>query len=343
MRFIRAFLVPTLAFVALTGCKAVVLEPSGDVALRQRDLLVMSTGLMLLIIIPVMALTAWFAWHYRKGNAKASYTPEWDHSTKLELVIWAAPLLIIICLGALTWMGTHLLDPYRPLDRLAKDVPVDANVAPLDVDVVALDWKWLFIYPQYGIASLNTLAVATDRPIHFYITASSVMNSFYIPALAGQIYAMPGMETTLHAVMNKDGAYDGFSANFSGSGFSEMRFKMHSMGDADFNAWVQAAKAGNGNLDHATYLQLERPSIANPPQTYATVDPTLYHDILNICAAPGQTCMDRMMAVDMAKDKHGKAMAMTMPMADESSTQPQPMSMPGMDMHGDMQGAPHAE
>ena len=192
-------LAPVMAL--LSACDLVVLKPAGDVAAQQGDLLMISTLLMLIIILPVMALIVFFAWKYRASNKDAEYQPEWDHSTSLELVIWAAPLLIIICLGALTWAGTHLLDPYRPIDRIKPGQAVAENVEPLQVNVVALDWKWMFIYPQYGVATVNELAAPVDRPIRFHITSSSVMNSFYIPALAGQIYAMPGMETKLHAVI----------------------------------------------------------------------------------------------------------------------------------------------
>ena len=223
-------LLALLPFAALLGgCDFVVLAPAGDVAIQQRDLVVISTVLMLIIVLPVMALTIFFAWRYRQSNTAAPYEPEWDHSTQLELVIWSAPLLIIICLGALTWMGTHLLDPYRSLGRIAADKPIESKDASLNVEVVALDWKWLFIYPDYGVAAVNELAAPVDRPIRFRITASSVMNSFYIPALAGQIYAMPGMETKLHAVANKAGTYRGFSANYSGAGFSGMHFEFKSL------------------------------------------------------------------------------------------------------------------
>ena len=209
----------------LSGCDWVVLNPAGDVARQQADLVVISTVLMLLIIVPVMALTVWFAWHYRASNKAARYEPEWNHSTQLELVIWSAPLLIIIALGALTWVGTHLLDPYRSLARIDKERPLHPEAEPMEVNVVALDWKWLFIYPEQGIATVNELVLPVDRPVRFRITASSVMNSFYAPALAGQIYAMPGMETKLHAVLNKPGNFTGFSANYSGAGFSGMRWK----------------------------------------------------------------------------------------------------------------------
>jgi cytochrome o ubiquinol oxidase subunit 2 len=192
-------LLSILPLLFLAGCNMVVMAPSGDIAVQQRDLIIISTVLMLLIIIPVIFLTLFFAWRYRRSNTAATYAPEWHHSTRLEIVIWAAPLAIIIALGAVTWISTHKLDPYRPLDRLDAERAVPADTKPLTVEVVALDWKWLFFYPDLGIATVNELAAPVDMPINFKITSSSVMNSFYIPALAGQIYAMPGMETKLHA------------------------------------------------------------------------------------------------------------------------------------------------
>ena len=171
----------------LCACDAVVLNPSGDVAQQQRDLLVDSTALMLIVIVPVMVMTVLFAWRYRQSNRAARYEPDWDHSIHLELLIWAAPLLIIIGLGGLTWVGTHLLDPYRTLGRIKPGESVAYAARPLRVDVVALDWKWLFIYPEYGIATVNELAAPLDRPIEFRITAAAVMNSLFIPTLAGQV------------------------------------------------------------------------------------------------------------------------------------------------------------
>ena len=181
-------LLPACALLPLAGCeKAVLLNASGDIARQQGDLIVVSTVLMLLIIVPVIALTLFFAWRYRASNQKATYKPDWDHSIQLELVIWAAPLLIIIALGAITWITTHTLDPYRPLDRIAENKPVPAGTKPLVVEVVAMDKQWLFLYPEQGVAAINELAVPVDRPIEFRITATTVMQSFFIPALAGQI------------------------------------------------------------------------------------------------------------------------------------------------------------
>jgi cytochrome o ubiquinol oxidase subunit II len=292
-------LLALLPFAALLGgCDFVVLAPAGDVAIQQRDLVIISTILMLLIVLPVMALTVFFAWRYRHSNTAAHYEPEWDHSTQLELVIWSEPLLIIVCLGALTWMGTHLLDPYRTLGRIDADKPIESKDAPLNVEVVALDWKWLFIYPDYGVASVNELAAPVDRPIRFRITASSVMNSFYIPALAGQIYAMPGMETKLHAVANEQGTFKGFSANYSGAGFSGMHFAFKSLSASDFDKWIAAAKASSNMLGRSDYLQLERPSENEPVRLYGKADGDLYKAILNMCVEPGKMCMSEMMAID---------------------------------------------
>jgi cytochrome o ubiquinol oxidase subunit 2 len=307
-------LFPLLALLA--GCEAGPLNPAGDVAVQQRNLLIESTVLMLFIIVPVMFLIVFFAWRYRQSNKAAPYEPDWDHSTHLELAIWSAPLLIIVCLGALTWVGTHLLDPYRQIGRIAAGQPVAADARPVNVEVVALDWKWLFIYPDYGIATVNEMAAPVDTPINFKITASSVMNSFYIPALAGQIYAMPGMQTALHAVINQAGDYKGFSANYSGAGFSGMHFVFKGLSQGDFDAWIARARAGGGNLDRQAYLALERPSENVPVATYAAVGPGLYDAILNMCVEPGKMCESQMAAID-AKGGLGLAgIRNTIPVAD---------------------------
>jgi len=301
---------PTLlscATLALAGCDTVLLNPSGDVAMQEGQLIINSTLLMLLIIVPVIALTLLFAWRYRASNREARYDPEWSHSTQLELVIWSAPLMIIIALGAMTWISTHTLDPYRPLDRIAPDRPVPADVKPLVVEVVALDWKWLFFYPEQGIATVNEMAAPVDRPIQFKITASSVMNSFYIPALAGQIYAMPGMETQLHAVINHPGDYEGFSANYSGAGFSHMRFRFHGLNDADFERWIARVKNSGQTLSRDAYLELEKPSEREPVRLYADVAPGLYQSILNLCVKPGTVCMSEMMKKKNVRPKEGEA------------------------------------
>jgi len=284
----------------LCGCDWVVMKPHGDIAQQQANLIVTSTLLMLLIIVPVIALTLFFAYRYRQSNTEATYAPDWDHSTRLELVIWGAPLLIIIALGAITWISTHKLDPFRPLDRISEGKPLAANVKPLEVYAVAMDWKWLFIYPEQGIALVNEMAAPVDRPIHFRFTSTSVMNTFYVPALAGMIYAMPGMETQLHAVINKAGIYDGMSAQYSGAGFSDMRFKFHGLTDEDFAKWVESNKAGGNTLTRADYLKLEQPSTKAPIQRFAGVEPGLWGAIVDRCVDGKKMCSSTMAAIDAA-------------------------------------------
>jgi cytochrome o ubiquinol oxidase subunit 2 len=269
---------------------------------QQKNLILLATGLMLLIIVPVIALTLFFAWKYRASNTEAPYEPDWHHSTKLELVIWSIPVAIIMVLGSVAWVTSHTLDPYRPLDRIQPGRPVAAGTTPLEVDVVALDWKWLFIYPQLGVASVNELAAPVDRPIAFRITASSVMNSFYVPALAGQVYAMPRMQTQLHAVINKPGVYDGLSANYSGAGFSGMHFKFEGMPQAGFDRWVAGLRASPARLTAADYAKLAAPSQDEPVRHYAAVDPELFMDIIEGCAGQAR-CGDAM--PDMPGMSHG--------------------------------------
>ncbi len=284
--------------VLLSGCSGAILHPAGDIALQQRNLIIASTVLMLLIIVPVMLLTAVFAWRYRESNTQATYTPEWNHSTTLEFVIWSAPLLIIIALGALTWITTHTLDPFRPLNRIDAARPLAADVKPVRIQVIALDWKWLFIYPDQGIATVNEAAVPVDVPVEFDITASSVMNAFAVPAVAGMIYAMPGMQTQLHAVVNREGRYEGFSGNYSGAGFSDMRFALLGKSQAGFDAWIAQAKADGTPLGRPEYLELEKPSEREPVRRYGTVASDLYDAILNRCVLPGKMCERDMMAID---------------------------------------------
>ena len=280
--------------------KLIVMNPLGDVAVQKAQLIVTSTLLMLLIIVPVIAATLFFAFRYRQSNTAATYTPEWDHSTRLELLIWGAPLAIIIALGAITWISTHKLDPYRPLDRIDAQHAVAPGTKPLVVQVVALDWKWLFVYPEQGIATVNELAAPVDRPIEFRITSSTVMNAFYVPELAGMVYAMPGMETQLHAVINKVGNYEGMSANYSGAGFSDMKFRFLGMTDSDFAQWVDDNKASGQTLDKLAYLKLEAPSQREPVRHFASVERDLYTAVLNRCAEGDKMCAGQMMAIDAA-------------------------------------------
>lgn len=294
-----AWLAAAAAVAGLAGCgKTVVLNPAGDIAAQQGNLVVTATLLMLIIIVPVILLTLLFAWKYRQGNVDAKYDPDWHHSTVLELVIWSVPLMIIIALGALTWIATHKLDPYRPLDRIDAQRALAADAKPLEVQVVAMDWKWLFFYPEQGIATVNELAAPVDRPIRFKLTATSTMNAFYVPDLAGMIYAMPGMQTELNAVINKPGVFQGLASHYSGKGFSGMTFKFHGLSDAEFAQWVDKARADGKPLDKISYLQLARPSERDPVQLFSSVEPDLYHRVLNRCVEDGQPCMHETMAKD---------------------------------------------
>ena len=268
-------------------------------ALRERNLIIASTCLMLLIILPVIAATAVFAWRYRATNTTAAYAPDWHHSTQLEVLIWTAPLLIIVALGAMTWMGAHLLDPFRPLDRLDADRGVAADAKPLVIDVVAMDWKWLFFYPDQGIATVNDLTLPVDVPVNFRITSATVMNSFFIPALAGQIYAMAGMETKLSVVANRTGNFNGLSSHYSGAGFSHMNFGVHDRTQQEFDQWVAMVKSKGTPLDQAAYGNLEKPSEEVPATYFASFKPDLFKAILNMCAQPGKMCQDEMMHIDM--------------------------------------------
>ncbi|MEM9139603.1 MAG: ubiquinol oxidase subunit II [Pseudomonadota bacterium] len=294
----------TLAVLALTsllaGCEMIVLSAPGDVAAQQGDLIIYATVLMLIVIVPVMALTVFFAWRYRESNKNAEYDPDWDHSISLEIVVWSVPLAIIICLAGLTWVATHRLEPYEPVRRISETQPVDPNVEPMVVQVVSLDWKWLFIYPEYGIATVNEAATIVDRPVEFLITSDTVMNSFYIPAMAGMIYAMAGMQTELNAVMNKPGTYKGISANYSGAGFSHMHFDFHAFDEAGFEEWAQKVRDGADavELTRQVYVDLSEPTVNHPVVYYGGIQDGLWDRILNMCVGEEDLCQNDMMMVD---------------------------------------------
>ncbi|MEM6616322.1 MAG: ubiquinol oxidase subunit II [Pseudomonadota bacterium] len=297
MTFVRTCLL-VAAGLLLAGCEWVVMSPSGDIARQQADLIIYSTILMLIIILPVIGLTFFFAWRYRESNKRATYEPDWDHSISLEIVVWSVPLAIIICLAGLTWVATHRLNPYDPVRRISLEQPVDPDVEPLIVQVVAMDWKWVFIYPEQGIATINEAAAIVDRPIEFQLTSDTVMNSFYIPALAGQIYAMAGMQTELNAVINEAGTYKGISAHYNGYGFNEMNFDFLGLDQAGFDAWVETVKGSSEGFDQDVYVELQVPSIGNPKAYYGTVRDGIWDRIVNMCVNPLDLCRDDMMMVD---------------------------------------------
>jgi len=275
----------------LSGCKeAVLINSQGMIGKDERDLIYTALVLMLLVVVPVIILTLFFAWRYRASNHTATYAPEWSHSTKIEVVIWGIPIAIIAILAAITWKTTHELDPYRPIE-----IP---GVKPLTVQVVALDWKWLFIYPEQKIATLNYLQIPVATPIDFRITADAPMNSFMIPQLGGQIYAMAGMQTHLYLVADKAGDYAGRGYSFSGGGFNGMTFNTKASSAQEFAAWVEQVKASGGKLDIAKYKELVKPSEYNHPELFGTVVEGLYDKIMMKFMMPG---MEDMQDMDHAK------------------------------------------
>jgi cytochrome o ubiquinol oxidase subunit 2 len=322
MKRAAGLLFVTALSLLLGGCERMVtMFPTGDIALQQRNLILFSVGVMLLIIVPVMALTVLFAYRYRWSNPNKTYDPSFDHSTKLELVIWSCPLLIIIALSAVTWTSTHLLDPFRPLDRIAPGKPVPADAKPLNVQAVALDWKWLFIYPDLGIATVNELALPVDVPVRFAITSSDQFNTFYAPTLAGMIYAMPTMRSELNAVLNKPGESWGYSANYTGRGYSDMRFKLRGFEAADFDGWVAETRAAGGSLDLAKLIELIKPSEKDPAARFASADAGLFDRVLNRCVEPGKPCMVDVMRRDMERgggDPNSHHMGGGMPLGREA-------------------------
>lgn len=259
------------AVLALAGCDGGVLDPKGQVGVDEKNLIIISTLLMLLVVIPVIVMTLYFAWKYREGREHEIYAPKWAHSGKIEAAVWLVPVVIVLILGVITWRSTHSLDPYKPLEHERE---------PLTVEVVSLNWKWLFIYPEQGIAAMNELVIPTDRPVNFKITSESTMNSFFIPQLGSQIYSMAGMETKLHLIANEPGTFEGFSANYSGEGFSGMHFETRAVDEAEFERWASDMKRGHGTLDSARYAQLAEPSENHPVEYFSAVSDGLFHQIM---------------------------------------------------------------
>lgn len=263
---------------ASRGASYDVLSPAGEVAQRQKDLILFTSALSLIVIVPVFWLLFLFAYKYRASNKKAKYLPEWDGSAKLEFIWWAIPIVIIGVLSVVAFKTSHSLDPYKPLI---------SDTKPLTVQVVALEWKWLFIYPEYQVASVNQLNVPANTPINFEITADAPMNSFWIPKLGGQIYAMAGMQTKLHLEAAKEGKYYGSSANLSGTGFAGMNFMTIASSNNDFDAWVNSAQKSSISLNSQTYKELARQSENNKPTFYKLEQPSLYNDIIMSYNAAG--------------------------------------------------------
>lgn len=271
-------LTAALSALLLAGCSYGVLAPAGPVGRAERLVLLNSLAIMLTIVIPTIIATLFFAWRYRASNTRARYLPHFAYSGRLELIIWSIPTLIILFLGGVIWAGSHDLDPMRPLP---------ARETPLEVQVVSLDWKWLFIYPAQGIASVNVIEAPAGVPIHFSITSASVFNVFFVPRLGSEIYAMNGMATQLHLQADEPGVYPGLSAHFSGDGFPDMMFEVRAVTADQFNDWVAATRERGPALDTAAYDRLRRQSANVAPYTYRSVRTNLFADIVAQKLPPG--------------------------------------------------------
>jgi cytochrome o ubiquinol oxidase subunit 2 len=269
---------PLFAPLLLAACQPGVLNPRGPIGVEDRTILIDSMAIMLAIVIPTIVATFAFAWWFRASNARAKYLPGWAHSGRIELLVWSIPLLTITLLGGVAWIGAHDLDPYKPLESSEK---------PLEIQVVSLDWKWLFIYPDQHIASINELELPVGVPVHFSLTAASVMNTFFIPQLGSMIYTMNHMTTQLNLRADTAGTYHGISGHFSGDGFSGMHFDVHAVTPDQFSGWVQTARGAGATLDSAGYLALEKQSMDVPPTTFRDVEPDLFNKIVTVELPPG--------------------------------------------------------
>src|SRR5277367_4682675 len=266
---VRMFSIASSAML-VASCHEGVLDPQGPVGKAERVILYDSTAIMLAVVIPVIVLTLVFAWWFRARNSQARYRPDWEYSGRIEMIIWSIPALVILFLGGIAWTGSHDLDPPMPLSE---------STPPLDVEVISLDWRWLFIYPHQGIASLNRLVVPAGVPLRFRLTSTTVMNSFFVPQLGSQIYTMPNMVTRLNLEADQPGTFEGLSAQFSGDGFSDMRFDLVAMESKAFKDWVNTTKAQGGVLDADTFEELVKPAKADGVQTYAQVSEGLFDSV----------------------------------------------------------------
>lgn len=255
-----------------------VLSPAGEIGTKERRLIYTALGLSTIVVIPVFIMLFGFAWRYRESNHQARYTPDVSGNRVAETIWWLIPLALISVLSVITWQSSHALDPFRSLS---------SKTPAITVDVIAMQWKWLFLYPEQGIATVNSLSLPTDTPVSFYITSDAPMNSFWIPQLGGQIYAMSGMSTQLHLMANKPGDYRGLSANISGTGFSSMTFTAHAMLPGAFTQWAKTTRSMPTQLTRTTYDNLSQPGVLGTPLAYSSYDPSLYDYVMSKYMAPG--------------------------------------------------------
>ncbi|HEY0748999.1 MAG TPA: ubiquinol oxidase subunit II [Steroidobacteraceae bacterium] len=261
--------------VFFSACSGGVLDPHGPVGGAERTILFDATVIMLCVVVPVIVGTLLFAWWFRAGNKKAKRRPDWAYAGRIEFVVWAIPALVVLFLGGIAWIGSHDLDPRTPLHE---------SSPPVDIQVVSLDWKWLFIYPGFGVASVNHLVVPVGMPLRFHLTSAGVMNSFFIPQFGSQIYTMAGMATELNLQSDEPGTYGGLSAQFSGDGFSDMRFDVVAVPTQEFGEWIRATRDQGGSLGAKEYSLLAQPSARHPPITFGAVSKGLFEAIV---ASPG--------------------------------------------------------
>ncbi|MCT8001615.1 ubiquinol oxidase subunit II [Sphingomonas sanguinis] len=262
----------------LSACEPGILNPAGPIAAGERSIFFNALAVMLAIVVPVIVLAFVFGWWFRASNTRAKHLPEWAYSGRLELLVWSVPALAIMFLGGIAWIGSHDLDPPKPIASKAK---------AMTVEVVATDWKWLFLYPEQGIATINRLVVPVGTPVKFRITSAGVMNSFFVPQLGSQIYAMSGMDSTLHLRADKAGRYRGLSAHYSGEGFADMDFFVDAVPQGDFDRFVATAKAGKGKtLDWPEFVAMAHPSRNVRPASYPRLQPGLYDQIVMRNGAP---------------------------------------------------------
>ena len=293
-----------IATLAVAGCKGGVLDPAGPIGAGERIILFDALAIMLAIVIPTMIATVAFAWWFRASNKRAVYRPTWEYSGRLELLVWSIPALVVLFLGGIAWISSHDLDPYKALPSASK---------PLEVEVVSLDWKWLFIYPEEHVASVNHLVLPAGVPVHFRLTSTSVMNSFFIPQLGSQIYTMAGMTTQLSLMADQPGSFSGLSAQFSGDGFSDMHFMVDATTKDGFAKWVSDTREGEATLDEASFKMLNVPSSNLPPTTYHAVSDGLFEAIIamsSMSAAPAAANTAASVAISASKEAQVNASQM---------------------------------
>jgi cytochrome o ubiquinol oxidase subunit 2 len=288
---VRHAVIPLLLLTAviLGGCSDGVLDPKGPIASAEREILFNSLGIMLAIVIPTIVSILGVAYWFRSSNKRARYQPDFTYSGRLEMLVWSIPAMTVLLVGGVAWVGAHDLDPRAP---------IASTVKPIRIQVASLDWKWLFIYPEQGIATVNHLAIASGTPVSFELTSSGAMNSFFVPQLGGQIYTMAGMVTHLNLQANEPGTYRGLSAQFSGEGFSDMRFAVDVEPAEKFTQWIAAARGTGPLLDAQSYAALSKPSKAVAPLTFGAVAPDLFRMIVS-CNAHAQCQVPRAVSEDM--------------------------------------------